>query len=171
MRDCDPQTFLAAREDGRLLGYAIFVRSLKRIQRRAVFSGAALRWAYEALRGGFALRLTVLPRILANKALFIRGGGRFRTRGDAQLLNVAVDPPAQGRGVARALVSEGLRAMCARGVTEVRLEVRPWNEAALRVYYRTGWRDVGRTRDLEGEWVVMVANCQGSERRAVAQFG
>jgi ribosomal protein S18 acetylase RimI-like enzyme len=73
-------------------------------------------------------------------------------------LNVAVDPDLQGRGVATALVQAGLAAMRDLGVTEVRLEVRPWNRGALRLYEKTGWREVGRTRDLEGEWIVMVAS-------------
>ena len=43
-------------------------------------------------------------------------------------------------------------------VLEVRLEVRPWNAGAVHVYRKTGWREAGRTRDVEGEWLVMVAN-------------
>lgn len=156
--DAEPQGFLAAREDGRLLGYAIFVRSLRAIQRKAVLSGAALRWAARALGGAFDLRLRSMWRIVRNKALFLTSERRYRSIGDAQLLNVAVHPQARGRGVATALVSEGLRLLQTLGVPEVRLEVRPWNAAALAVYARTGWREVGRTRDLEGEWVVMVAN-------------
>jgi ribosomal protein S18 acetylase RimI-like enzyme len=149
---------LAAREDGRLTGYAIFVPSLKRVQRAAVFRGAIFRWAIAALRGGFGLRFSAIPRVLLNKLFFMRSGGRYRDRGDAQLLNIAVDPAAQGRGIARELVRAGLSAMRALGVPEVRLEVRPWNAAALRLYQKTGWRETGRTRDLEGEWVVMTAN-------------
>ncbi len=119
--------------------------------------GAALRWAFAALRGGFGLRLRAIPRILLNKIFFMRSGGRYRSKGDAQLLNIAVEPESQGRGIASALVREGLAVMRVLGVSEVRLEVRPWNYGALRLYEKTGWREVGRTRDLEGEWVVMIA--------------
>jgi len=97
-------------------------------------------------------------RIFRNKLLFVTQGQKYRTNGDAQLLNVAVDPAYQGRGIAGQLVVEGLEIMRAQGVPEIRLEVRPGNRAAMRVYARTGWREVGRTRDIEGEWVVMVAN-------------
>jgi ribosomal protein S18 acetylase RimI-like enzyme len=97
-------------------------------------------------------------RILRNKVLFVTSGQKYRTQGDAQLLNVAVRPDARGRGVAKTLVEEGMRVMREAGIPEIRLEVRPWNAPALRVYERTGWREVGRTRDVEGEWVVMVAN-------------
>lgn len=154
----EPENFLAARENGMLIGYAIFVRSLKGLQRRALLSGEALRWALKAITGQYDLRLGSMARILKNKALFIRNGQRYRTAGDAQLLNVAVHPNMRGRGVARALVTEGLGNLARQRIPEVRLEVRPRNRAAVRVYESTGWRTVGRTRDAEGEWLVMVAN-------------
>ncbi len=128
------------------------------MQRDAIRTGAVLRWAFAALRGGFGLRFSAIPRILANKILFVRSGVRYRSRGDAQLLNIAVLPAHQGEGIATKLVQAGLQAMRASGVSEVRLEVRPWNESAVRLYRKTGWREAGRTRDLEGEWLVMVAN-------------
>jgi [ribosomal protein S18]-alanine N-acetyltransferase len=154
----EPQGFLAARKDGQVVGYAVYVSSLKRMQREAIFRGAILRWALAALAGGFALRLMAIPRILINKIFFVSGAARYRRRGDAQLLNIAVEPHNQGMGVASALVRAGLETMRSLGVDEVRLEVRPWNGRALALYKKTGWREVGRTRDLEGEWVVMVAN-------------
>lgn len=154
----EPRGFLGAYVDGELAGYAIFISSLKRVQRGAILSGAVLRWAFDALRGGFGLRLFAVPRILANKVLFMRSGGRFRSKGDAQLLNIAVAPQHQGEGIATALVRAGLQAMRELAVPEVRLEVRPWNQSAVHLYRKTGWREAGRTRDLEGEWLVMVAN-------------
>jgi ribosomal protein S18 acetylase RimI-like enzyme len=157
IREIEPRGFLAARENGVLVGYAIFVPSLKRVQREAIRRGAALRWMLSALRGGFALRFSAVWRVLLNKVLFLGSSGRYRTIGDAQLLNIAVDPRAQGRGIATELVREGLRVMAGIGVPEIRLEVRPWNAGAVRLYEKTGWREVGRTKDLEGEWVVMTA--------------
>jgi [ribosomal protein S18]-alanine N-acetyltransferase len=158
IRGVEPRGFLGAYVDDQLAGYAIFIPSLKKVQRKAIRSGAVLRWAFSALRGGFGLRLSAIPRIIANKALFVRSGGRYRSKGDAQLLNIAISPDQQGKGIATALVQAGLRAMHEAGVGEVRLEVRTRNAAAIRVYRKTGWREVGRTRDMEGEWLVMVAN-------------
>lgn len=158
IRDIEPRGFLGAYVDGKLAGYAIFVPSLNRVQREAIRTGAVVRWALAALRGGFGLRLSAVPRILANKVLFVRSGGRFRTKGDAQLLNIAVAARYQGQGIATALVQAGLQAMREMRVPEVRLEVRPWNAGAVHLYQKTGWREAGRTRDMEGEWLVMVAN-------------
>lgn len=157
VREIEPRGFLAARDNGTLVGYAIFVPSLKHVQREAIRQGAVLRWALAALSGGFALRFSSLWRVLLNKIMFVRSGRRFRTSGDAQLLNIAVHPNAQGRGVAKALVRAGLDAMRELNVSEVRLEVRVWNRPAVRLYEETGWSEVGRTRDLEGEWLVMTA--------------
>lgn len=127
------------------------------MQREAIRRGAILRWALAAMRGGFALRLSSLWRVLLNKIMFVKHAGHFRTQGDAQLINVAVHPAAQGKGIATALIRAGLAAMRAAHVTEVRLEVRPWNRRAVNLYERTGWVEAGRTRDLEGEWLVMTA--------------
>ena len=127
------------------------------MQRQAIGRGAVLRWAWSALRGGFALRFSAVWRVLLNKVLFVRSGNRYRSSGDAQLLNIAVVPAMHGRGVATALVREGLRVMREHGAAEVRLEVRPWNASAVALYRKTGWHEAGRTRDLQGEWLVMVA--------------
>lgn len=150
--------FLAAREDRRLVGYALFVPSLRAVQRRAVVSGAAFTWALRAVLGHYDMRPGRLVRTLQNKVYFLAHGRRFRTCGDAQLLNIAVDPSRQGHGIARRLIDAGLQGLRAARVPEVRLEVRPANAPAIALYRKTGWREVGRTRDLEGEWIVMVAN-------------
>lgn len=152
-----PRGFIAAHDGEKLVGYAIFVPSLKTVQRRAILSGEVFKWSWNTIRRG-ELRWKHITAIVRNKIMFVRGGQRFRTKGDAQLLNVAVDPDAQGRGIAHRLVQTGLQAMREMGVPEVRLEVRPWNAPAVAVYRKTGWREAGRTRDLEGEWLVMVAN-------------
>lgn len=163
----EPNFFLGAYVDDVLAGYAIFIPSLRRLQREAIRSGAAFRWAWAALRGGFGIRFSAVPRVLANKLLFLWGASRYRTEGDAQPLNIAVAPQQQGKGIASALVRAGLRRMRDRGVPEVRLEVRPWNASAVQLYRKTGWREAGTMRDLEGEWLVMTANPQSPQ----ADFG
>lgn len=121
-------------------------------------SGEVIKWLIHALTGRYQFKVGALFRTLGNKAKFLFAGQKFRTKGDAQLLNIAVDPSVQGKGIAKKLVAAGLSRMRAARVAEVRLEVRPWNDSAVRVYESTGWREVGRTRDLGGEWIVMVAN-------------
>jgi ribosomal protein S18 acetylase RimI-like enzyme len=157
LRGHEPGGFLGAFDGSRLAGYAIFTASVRGVQRRALLSGAWLGWAFALVRRPRALRPRVLLVRLANKLSFARKSARFRRRGDAQLINLGVDPALQNSGCGKVLVQSGLAFLRSRGVTECRLEVRPENAAALRVYAATGWIAAGRTRDALGEWLVMRA--------------
>lgn len=64
--------------------------------------------------------------------------------GDAEVLTVAVHPSWQGRGYGRLLLEEALRELYARRVVSLYLEVAADNEAALRLYRRIGFDQVGR---------------------------
>lgn len=66
--------------------------------------------------------------------------------GEAELLRVGVDPAERRRGVAFALVRQGLERLAREGVTDCFLEVRTGNEAALGLYRRLGFAAVGRRR-------------------------
>jgi ribosomal protein S18 acetylase RimI-like enzyme len=157
VRETEPGGFLGAHSGGPLEGYAIFVSSVSALRKRALRSGVALRWALRALAGRYGIHWLALARVLWNKTLFVGGSGRFRSEGDAQLLNIAVAPPARGKGIAKSLVRAGLSYLAVRGVREVRLEVRPGNAPALAAYRETGFVERGRTRDAGGEWIVMTA--------------
>lgn len=156
-RETEPGGFLAARTPSGLVGYAFFTSSVKRLQRAALRRGRPLVWALQALSGRYGVRWAQLGRLLWNKALFVGGSGRFRTSGDAQLLNIAVDEKARGGGVAKALVRAGMAYLASQGVGEVRLEVRPDNAPAIKVYRDAGYLERGRSRDIHGEWLVMTA--------------
>ncbi|HHW13901.1 MAG TPA: GNAT family N-acetyltransferase, partial [Firmicutes bacterium] len=54
-----------------------------------------------------------------------------------------------------ALVAAALARFDRLGVPVVQLEVRPWNDPALHLYTSLGFVETGRTRDTQGEWVVM----------------
>lgn len=59
--------------------------------------------------------------------------------GDSHLLNIAVRPDERCRGVGAALLAECIRRSAAAGGRRIHLEVRPGNEAALRLYRRHGF--------------------------------
>jgi ribosomal-protein-alanine N-acetyltransferase len=63
---------------------------------------------------------------------------------EAEILMVAVAPGEQGRGLAGRLLSRHLGRLAARGVRKVFLEVDEGNTAALRLYSRSGFEQVGR---------------------------
>jgi len=66
--------------------------------------------------------------------------------GEADVLNIAVRPPDQGRGLGGELLDSGLAAVIARGVHEVFLEVRESNAAALALYESRGFKSVSRRK-------------------------
>jgi len=82
----------------------------------------------------------------------VRGGevigyiGSQAVLDEADVMNVAVAPGERRKGVARELVRALCERLADRGVESLTLEVRPSNEAALRLYDQEGFRRVGRRR-------------------------
>jgi ribosomal-protein-alanine acetyltransferase len=65
----------------------------------------------------------------------------------ARIYSIALDPSARGRGIGDALVEAAEQAALAEDCAYVRLEVRPDNAPAIRLYERHGYRKFGRYRD------------------------
>jgi ribosomal-protein-alanine N-acetyltransferase len=63
---------------------------------------------------------------------------------EAEILSVAVDARQRGRGLARSLLSFHLGRLAGLSVRVVFLEVDEHNAAAIRLYDRAGFREVGR---------------------------
>lgn len=64
--------------------------------------------------------------------------------GEADMMNIAVDPAFRRQGVAQALLDALIVALHARTVKCLTLEVRASNENAIALYEKTGFRQVGR---------------------------
>lgn len=73
--------------------------------------------------------------------ILCRDGG-----GEAEILTIAVDPTARGRGEGRALVEAAAAAAAERGAQSLFLEVAADNVAALALYRRAGFAQVGLRR-------------------------
>jgi [ribosomal protein S18]-alanine N-acetyltransferase len=67
-------------------------------------------------------------------------GTRFGT--SAELVSVAVEPAARGRGVASALLDSALRRLARRGAGRLNLVVRATNEPARAFYEKYGFRRI-----------------------------
>jgi ribosomal-protein-alanine acetyltransferase len=67
--------------------------------------------------------------------------------GEADVINLAVDPACRRQGVGRGLLSAALRYCRGRGVPLVWLRVRAGNRGARAFYRRCGFTAVGRFRD------------------------
>lgn len=62
---------------------------------------------------------------------------------EAEILNLAVDQPFQGRGLGRSLLEHALTALRAAQVRRVFLEVRQGNSPARALYTRCGFHECG----------------------------
>lgn len=65
---------------------------------------------------------------------------------EAQVTNVAVHPDYRGQGIGTKLFTKLIEEVKARGVTAITLEVRPSNEAAIKLYESFGLKSVGRRK-------------------------
>jgi [ribosomal protein S18]-alanine N-acetyltransferase len=63
---------------------------------------------------------------------------------EAEILTVAVDPPQRGKTIGQQLLWKALAAARERGVHEIFLEVAEDNDAAVKLYKRAGFAQVGR---------------------------
>jgi ribosomal-protein-alanine N-acetyltransferase len=93
-------------------------------------------------------RLLVEKNVVAHRALSGRKLIGFilsrLAAGEAEILSIAVAPAWRGRRLSRQLLDLHLRALAGRGTRAVFLEVDEHNAAAVRLYRRAGFRDVGQ---------------------------
>ena len=94
--------------------------------------------------------------LLLDKFHFLRFSLGTELAADARILSIAVAPELRGRGIATRLVGHALDRFRRQGIERVRLEVRPWNQSAVRVYTRAGFKEMGTARDTRGEWSIML---------------
>ena len=65
---------------------------------------------------------------------------------EAQVTNVAVRPDYRGQGIGTKLFAKLIEEVKTIGVTAITLEVRPSNEAAIKLYENFGLKSVGRRK-------------------------
>lgn len=66
--------------------------------------------------------------------------------GEGELLRIAVDPPARGRGTGRKLLEAVTETAGKHGTEVIFLEVRAGNEKAVNLYRTAGFRETGRRK-------------------------
>ena len=152
----DDEDCLVAVLDGDVVGYCVAPANMFRIWIRAPLSRRMWRLAWLAVSGGLGMGFRGVLTLLGNKVTFFASFGVARFRGTAQILSVAVDPVARGRGVGTRLVEVALANLRDRGTKFVKLEVRPDNTPARKMYEKMGFVAQGSTEDSHGRWVVML---------------
>lgn len=68
------------------------------------------------------------------------------TADEAEILTIGVIPARRRKGIARALLEEGMHQARGLGVRSIFLEVGVWNSAARALYEAAGFKEVGRRR-------------------------
>ncbi len=154
--EAEPDAALVARADGTIAGYCFAPTALPRLWLRAVTSGHLFRWAWRWLTGRYGFGLHPLKVIVLNKLAFLRSAATPAKAASARILSIAVAPSWRGRGLARAMMAEAMAYFRARRVARVRLEVRPDNAPAIKVYEDCGFVAAGFTYDSQGPWLIMM---------------
>ena len=84
--------------------------------------------------------------VLCDEAGLIGYGVLSIAAEEAHVLNVCVDPSAQGQGHGRRLLRALVRVARGQGAQRVFLEVRPSNPHAIRLYHDEGFNEIGPRR-------------------------
>ena len=146
----------AARDlDGHVIGYCFSPAALSSLWVKAVLNGHLLKWGWRWITGRYGIGWHPIKVLFFNKVSFLRSALTPTKASDARILSIAVMPEWRGRGAAGALMDAADRYFRSRRVRRVRLEVRPDNEAAIRLYRDKGYVPGGSTRDSQGAWLIL----------------
>jgi ribosomal protein S18 acetylase RimI-like enzyme len=152
----EPSAALVARgSGGQVVGYCFAPTTLSRLWIRSILGGHLLKWAWRWLTGRYGFGLHPVKIILLNKLAFLQSAMVPAKAANARILSIAVAEEVRGRGIAGKLLAGAMEYFKERGVFRVRLEVRPDNAAAIRLYERWEFVPGGITRDSQGEWLIM----------------
>jgi ribosomal-protein-alanine N-acetyltransferase len=146
--------FMVAVVEEEVCGYIIMADNIKRLWLKAFSSGFLLKMAAGYFSGAYSLKLSTIYKIIKNKLFYMKF--ELFTAVPTQLLSIAVNPKHQGKGIGKRLLEAGIKYIESRGMKQVKLEVRPDNTPAFKLYESFGFRPRGKARDLQGEWIIMV---------------
>jgi ribosomal protein S18 acetylase RimI-like enzyme len=152
----EPQAALIAKlADGSSIGYCFAPTQLSGLWMRALWGGHLAKWTWRWLTGQYGFGLHPIKIIVMNKVAFLHSAVSPTRSANARILSIAVAPEARGQGVAGQLIEAAMGYFQSQQVTRVRLEVRPGNLPALRVYEKWGFVEDGYTVDSQGKWLIM----------------
>lgn len=154
--DAGCEFFVAKDSLGSMCGYCI-AASDDSILKKALFRGGlAIIVAREFITGKIRLRFVEVLRLAANGLVMAVASLALPKRtSSGRIMSIAVCRGARGQGLGRSLLRSALQRLADEGVQVVRLEVRPENAAARKLYKTEGFSEIGITRDLQGRWVAM----------------
>lgn len=151
----EPDAAFVARCDGQVIGYCFAPVHLSSLWVRAVTGGHILKWAWRWLTGRYGFGLHPVKVIVLNKIAFLCSAVKPGKTANARILSIAVADGWRGKGVATKLMERALDYFREMRADRVRLEVRPDNAPAIRVYEKLGFVPAGMTCDSQGKWQIM----------------
>lgn len=161
--DAEPDSFFVALTGTRVAGYVFAPAHFSRLPGIAIRHGHLCRLAWRWLTGQYGIGLRPVVMAARNWLALLRESHNPALASDARILSIAVHPDYQRHGIGSTLLTRALAELTARGIDTVRLEVRPENTAAIHVYEKYGFFIVGKTRDTQGDWLVMLNTRPASE--------
>lgn len=155
--EAEPEAaFIAKDASAQIVGYVLAPTKISSLWKRAVFGGHILRWAWRWFKGDYGFGLYPVTVMFQNKIGFLRSAFKAQISAEARILSVAVDPSMRGQGLATKLMRCALDYFETQRVPLIRLEVRPDNLPAKKIYEQLGFRAAGFTRDSQGDWLIMI---------------
>lgn len=152
-----PEAVFVAREKGKgnIIGYLVVATNIRLTWLKIIFHGRWFKVLLFWLTGKYGIGLGQAFRVAKNKILFLKSEMSHGPLGQARILSLAVHPDKQGKKAGSRLLEKGLSFLKEQKVTEIKLEVRPHNKAARRLYGKMGFYLCGAYTDLQGEWLIL----------------
>ena len=160
----EPGAFLVAEVGGRIAGYSFTPSKFSNLVRTALLGGRLLRMSWRWITGRYKIGLKPVKIAVRNWLNIWREARKEEHQAEARILSIAVHPDFQGMGIGTGLMRRGIAYLKEKGERTIRLEVRPENAAAVHVYEKLGFEAKGRTRDTQGEWLIMLCDLAEKER-------
>jgi ribosomal protein S18 acetylase RimI-like enzyme len=155
--EAEPQAAFVARTAlGQVVGYCFAPTQLSHLWVRALRGGYLVKWAWRWLTGKYGFGLHPLRIIVMNKVAFFCSAATPRKKANARILSIAIAPKTRGQGVGGQLFRSAMDYFREKKTSRVRLEVRPENDAAIRLYEKWNFVRDGYTADSQGQWLIMV---------------
>lgn len=152
----EPEAALLARSvHGQYIGYCFAPTRLSGLWLRALWGGHLAKWTWRWVTGQYGFGFHPIKIIVMNKLAFLHSSVQPAKTANARILSIAVLPEARGQGIASQLIGSAVDYFNLQNVTRVRLEVRPDNLPAIRVYEKWGFVIDGYTMDSQGKWLIM----------------
>lgn len=148
------QVLLARNWEHQVVGYCIYSKKPNPIWRNLSWQmlGSTLRMGGSVL---ISIRPSEVIRLAFNKLIMAVQAKRYWSPPPekGRIVSIAVSPTVQGSGIGTQLLTAALQKLDKHSVF---LNVRTKNQAGRRMYEGANFQYYGQTKDLLGEWLMMV---------------